>query len=175
MWTLRKFGAYYLFRYNNEQCIDLVEKIIRRHNLSAGQTEHGKLYIVDDNYLEERLKQLFSIGEGEISSIIKFGMFSGLREDEMIHAYNKSICPDLSGCTCTRLHVIEKPNGVSVVLIPWHRGHKKCYFTLVPTFILKAFKSMDAFEYRPHIRSAHEYMKVKTKDDNITFMWLRAL
>ena len=63
--------------------------------------------------------------------------------------------------------------GVSVVLIQWHRGHKKCYFTLVPTFILKAFKSLDAFEYRPHIRSAHEYMKVKTKDDNITFMWLR--
>jgi intergrase/recombinase len=171
--AMRKFGAYYLFRYNNEQCIDLVEKIIRRHNLSAGQTEHGKLYIVDDNYLEERLKQLFSIGEGEISTIIKFGMFSGLREDEMIHVYNKNICPDLSGCTCTKLHVIDKPNGVSVVLIQWHRGHKKCYFTLVPTAILKVFKAMDAFEYRPHIRSAHEYMKVKTKDDKITFMWLR--
>ncbi len=171
--AMRKFGAYYLFRYNNEQCIDLVEKIIRRHNLSTGQSEHGKLYIVDDNYLEEKLRQLFSIGEGEISTIIKFGMFSGLREDEMIHVYNKHICPDLSGCACSKLHVIEKPNGVSVVLIQWHRGHKKCYFTLVPTYILKEFKAMDAFEYRPHIRSAHEYMKVKTKDDKITFMWLR--
>jgi len=32
---------------------------------------------------------------------------------------------------------------------------------------------MDEFECRPHIRSAHEYMKVKTKDEKITFMWLR--
>ena len=170
---MRKFGAYYLYKYNNEECIDLVEKIIRRHNLSAGQTEHGKLYIVDDSYIEERLKQLFSIGEGEIATIIRFGIFSGLREDEMLYVYNKDICPDRSGCSCSKLHVIEKPNGVSVILIQWHRGHKKCYFTLVPTKVLKEFKSMDEFEYRPHIRSAHEYMKVKTKDDKITFMWLR--
>jgi intergrase/recombinase len=170
---MRKFGAYYLYKYNNEECTDLAEKIIRRHNLSAGQTEHGKLYIVDDSYIEERLKQLFSIGEGEISTIIQFGIFSGLREDEMLYVYNKDTCPDRSGCSCSKLHVIEKSNGVSVVLIQWHRGHKKCYFTLVPTKVLKAFKSMDEFEYRPHIRSAHEYMKVKTKDDKITFMWLR--
>lgn len=170
---MRKFGVYYLYKYNNEDCIDLVEKIIRKHNLSAGQTEHGKLYIVDDSYIEERLKQLFSIGEGEISTIIKFGISSGLREDEMLYVYNKEICSDRSGCSCSKLHVIEKPNGVSVVLIQWHRGHKKCYFTLVPTNVLKAFKSMDEFEYRPHIRSTHEYMKVKTKDEKITFMWLR--
>ena len=58
----------------------------------------------------------------------------------MLYVYNKDICPDKSGCSCSKLHVIEKPNGVSVVLIQWHRGHKKCYFTLVPTKVFKAFK-----------------------------------
>ena len=72
---MRKFGAYYLYKYNNEECIDLVEKIIRRHNLSAGQTEHGKLYIVDDNYIEERIKQLFFIGEGEIAPSLDLAYF----------------------------------------------------------------------------------------------------
>ena len=170
--SFRKFGQYYLYKYNNEECIDLVEKIIRRHNLSAGMTEHGKLYIVDDNYIEERVKQLFAV-DGEIGTIVKFGMFSGLREDEMVYVYNKPICPDLSGCNCSKLHVIEKPNGVSIVLINWHRGNKKCYFSIIPTNNFKAFKSLDSFAYRPHIRSAHEYMKAKTKDDKITFMWLR--
>lgn len=63
-------------QYNNEECIALVEKIIRRHNLSAGMTEHGKLFTVDDNYIEERVKQLFA-ADGEIGTIVKFGMFSG--------------------------------------------------------------------------------------------------
>jgi intergrase/recombinase len=170
--SMRKFGHYYLYKYNNEECIDLVEKIIRRHNLSSGMTEHGKLYIVDDNYLSERIRQLMLV-DGEIGTIVKFGLFSGLREDEMVYVYNKPICSDLSGCSCNKLHIIEKPNGISIVLIQWHRGHKKCYFTIVPTDLFKAFKSLDSFEYRPHIRSAHEYMKVKTKDENITFMWLR--
>ncbi|WP_458743412.1 hypothetical protein [Candidatus Nitrosocosmicus sp. T] len=92
--SFRKFGQYYLYKYNNEECIDLVEKIIRRHNLSSGMTEHGKLYIVDDNYIEERVKQLFAV-DGEIGTIVKFGMFSGLREDEMVYVYDKPICHDL--------------------------------------------------------------------------------
>lgn len=170
--SMRKFGQYYLYKYNNEECIDLVEKIIRRHNLSTGMTEHGKLYIVDDSFLEDRLKQIFLI-DGELGTIVKFGIFSGLREDEMVYVHKKPICPDKSGCTCSKLHVIEKKNGTSVILINWFRGHKKCYFSIVPTYIFKAFRNLDSFEYRPHIRSAHEYMKAKTKDDNITFMWLR--
>ncbi len=101
MGCVRKFGSYYLFRYNNEECIDLVEKIIR-NKLSAGQTEHGKLYIVDDNYLEERPKQLFSIGEGEIETIIRFGIFCGSCIDEMLYVYNKPICPDKLGCACSK-------------------------------------------------------------------------
>lgn len=171
--SMRKFGAYYIYKYNNEQCIDLVEKIIRRNNLSSGMTEHGKLYIVDDSYLEQRIKSLMSIGEGEIGTIVKFGLFSGLREDEMLYVHKRAICSDLSGCACSKLHVIHKPNGMTVVLIQWHRGNKKCYFTIVPTSVFKDFKALDEFEYRPHITSAHQYMKVKTKDDKITFMWLR--
>ena len=171
--SMRKYGQYYLYKYNNEDCSDLVEKIIRRNNLSSGMSEHGKLYIVDDSYLETRLKHLLSI-EGELGTIVKFGMYSGLREDEMIYVYNKDICPDKSGCYCNKLHVIDKPEyGVSIVLIQWHRGHKKCYFTIVPTQSLKEFKSLIKFEYRPHITTAHQYMKVKTNDDKITFMWLR--
>jgi intergrase/recombinase len=168
--SFRKFGQYYLYKYNNDQCMDLVTKIIRRHSLSVGNTEHGKLYIVDDNYLENKLKLLFEMN-GDMGLIVKFGLFSGLREDEMVHVYNKTLCNNLSGCVCEKLHVLDKPNGTSIVLIQWHRGHKKCYFTIIPTEIFKAFKELSSFAYNPHIKSAHSY--IKTKDQILNFMWLR--
>lgn len=168
--ALRKFGQYYLYKYNNDQVIDLVEKIIRRHSLSVGNTDHGKLYIVDDNYLENKLKLVFEMN-GEIGLIVKFGLFSGLREDELIYVYGKPICANLSGCVCEKLHVLEKANGISIILIQWHRGHKKCYFTVVPTEPFKAFRNLESFSYKAHIRSAHSY--IKTKDETLNFMWLR--
>jgi intergrase/recombinase len=168
--ALRKFGQYYLYKYNNEQVIDLVEKIIRRHSLFVGNTDHGKLYIVDDNYLESKLKLIFDMN-GEIGLIVKFGLFSGLREDELIYIHNKPLCSNLSGCTCEKLHVMEKPNGISIILIQWHRGHKKCYFTVVPTSLFKSFRNLGSFSYKTHIRSAHSY--IKTKDESLNFMWLR--
>jgi intergrase/recombinase len=168
--SFRKFGQYYFYRYNNDQCLDLVAKIIRRHNLSYGNNDHGKLYIVDDNYLEAKLKLLYQMN-GEIGLIVKFGLFSGLREDEMVYVYNKPTCTDLSGCNCDNLHVLQKPNSISIVLIQWHRGHKKCYFTIVPTSIFQEFKSLPSFSYNLHIKSAHSY--IKTKDAILNFMWLR--
>jgi intergrase/recombinase len=168
--AFRKFGQYYLYKYNNDQIIDLVEKIIRRHSLSVGNTDHGKLYIVDDNYLENKLKMVFEMN-GEIGLIVKFGLFSGLREDELIYVYGKPICTNLSGCVCEKLHVLEKPNGISIILIQWHRGHKKCYFTVVPTDLFKDFRNLSSFSYKLHIRSAHSY--IKTKDETLNFMWLR--
>ena len=53
--AFRKFGQYYFYKYNNDQCTDLVTKIIKRHCLYVGNTDHGKLYIVDDNYLANKL------------------------------------------------------------------------------------------------------------------------
>ena len=168
--SFRKFGQYYLYKYNDDSCIDLVSKIIRRYNLNAGNNDHSKLYIVDDNYLAEKLRTVLQL-KGEIGLIIRLAMFSGLREDELVYIYRKEICSNLGGCTCEKLHVFEKPNGISIILIQWHRGHKKCYFSIVPTTIWKLFRSLSFFEYNPHIKSAHSYLKAKDKD--LHFMWLR--
>ena len=168
--SFRKFGQYYLYKYNDDSCIDLVSKIIRRYNLNAGNNDHSRLYIVDDNYLEEKIGMILQL-QGEIGLIIRFALFSGLREDELIHIHKKEVCSNLGGCSCERLHVIEKPNGLSIILIQWYRGHKKCYFSIVPTSLWKAFRSLSFFDYSPHIKSAHSYLKAKDKD--LHFMWLR--
>jgi intergrase/recombinase len=153
-----------------DRCTDLVTKIIRRHCLYVGNTDHGKLYIVDDNYLQNKLKLLLE-AKGDIGTILKFALFSGLREEELVYVYNKTICQNLSGCICQNLHVLNTADGTSVILIQWHRGHKKCYFTIVPTKAWEEFRTLPSFAYNPHIKSAHAY--IKTKDSTLTFMWLR--
>src|SRR5215203_1022744 len=168
--AFRKFGQYYFYKFNNDQCTDLVSKIIRRHSLNVGNTEHGKLYIVDDNYLEEKLKILLEM-KGEIGLIVKMGLYSGLREEELVYIYRKSICPNLAACGCDKLHVMNKSNGISIVLIQWHRGHKKCYFSIIPTNLWQEFRKLPSFDYNPHIKSAHAY--IKAKDPILNFMWLR--
>jgi intergrase/recombinase len=168
--SFRKFGQYYLYKYNDDSCIDLVSKIIRRYNLNAGNNDHSRLYIVDDNYLEEKLRMLLQL-QGEIGLIVRFAMFSGLREDELTYIHRKEVCSNLGGCSCERLHMIKKPNGLTIILIQWHRGHKKCYFSIVPTALWEAFRSLPFFDYNPHIKSAHSYLKAKDKD--LHFMWLR--
>jgi intergrase/recombinase len=146
--VFRKFGQYYFYRYNNDQCTDLVSKIIRRYSLNVGSTDHAKLYIVDNNYLEEKLKTLLEI-QGEIGLIVKMGLYSGLREEELVYVHKRPMCSNLAACGCDKLHVVDKPNGTSVVLIQWHRGHKKCYFSIIPTDLWIAFKKLSSFAYNP--------------------------
>jgi intergrase/recombinase len=168
--AFRKFGQYYLFKYNNDQCAELVARIVRRYNLNAGNSDHGRIYLVDDNYLEQKLKLLMTI-KGELGLVIRFGLFSGLREDELVYVHQRQICENLAGCDCDKLHVLNKPNGTSVILIQWHRGHKKCYFAIVPTELWNAFRKLPCVQYRPQIVSAHAY--IKSKDSALHFMWLR--
>jgi intergrase/recombinase len=131
--------------------------------------KHNK-NIFDDNYLEEKLKILLEM-KGEIGLIVKVGLYSGLREEELVYVYKKSICPNLAGCACDKLHVMNKANGTSIVLIQWHRGHKKCYFSIIPTNLWQEFRKLPSFDYNPHIKSTHAY--IKAKDPILNFMWLR--
>jgi hypothetical protein len=48
-------------------------------------TEHDKLYIVDDNYLEAKLRILLEM-KGEIGLIVRMGLYSVLREEELVYA-----------------------------------------------------------------------------------------
>ena len=100
---------------------------------------HQRIYIVDDNYVINKVKDLVAI-PGEIGLTVKVGVYSGLRQEEIICLHNTNICSNLSGCNCNKLHVIKKPNGLTVVIMNLFRGHKKCYFTILPTLIFEQFR-----------------------------------
>jgi intergrase/recombinase len=173
MWILeafRKFGEYYHYKTGNDQCSDLVAKIIRRYGLNIGNSNHGRLYIVDNSFIDEKLRVLLEI-QGHIGLTIKLGLFTGLREEEIIYIHNKEICNNLGGCKCEKLHVISKPNGMTIVMINWFRGHKKCYFTIMPSKIWQQFRSTPNFN-NIDIQIAH---KMTMKVSNLMYMYLRKL
>src|SRR5215208_1821940 len=168
---MRHFGNYYYYKTNNPECKELIEKIINRYGLNIGLDMHQRIYIVDDNFVSNKVKTLLAI-QGDLGLTIKVGLFSGLREDEIIFMHNKEICNNLGGCSCNnKLHVITKSNGLDVVAINWFRGHKKCYFTILPTTIWERFRGLSNFNHED-IDIAHKLTKKKA---NLMFVELRKI
>ena len=136
---MRHFGNYYNYKTNNPECKELIEKLINRYGLNIGLDMHQKIYIVDDNHVLNSVKKLIAI-PGEIGLTVKVGLYTGLRQEEIVYLHNTAICTNLGGCTCNKLHVIKKSNAVTVVIMNLFRGHKKCYFTILPTSIFEQFR-----------------------------------
>jgi intergrase/recombinase len=172
MWILqamRQFGNYYNYKTNNPECKELIEKIITRFGLNVGMDVQHRVYIVDDNFVAEKIKLLTAI-PGDVGFTIRVGLYSGLREDELVYCYSMEIC-NQGGCSCNKLHVVNKSNGMTVVVINWFRGHKKCYFTIMPTKIWQQFRSLHAFS-DIDIETAHKICK---RNANVKFMDLRKI
>ena len=168
--AMRHFGNYYNYKTNNPECKELIEKIINRYGLNIGLDMHQKIYIVDDNYVLNSVKKLITI-PGEIGLTIKVGLYTGLRQEEIVYLHNTAICTNLGGCTCNKLHVIKKSKAVTVVIMNLFRGHKKCYFTILPTSIFEQFREVSKFD-KADLEVAH---KLSKRIANIKFVELRKI
>jgi len=168
--SMRYFGNYYNYKTGNPECKDLIERIIDRFGLNVGLDNQQKVYLVDDNYVSTKVRDLMKI-EGQIGLTVKVGLFSGLREEEIVHIHKTEICDNLGGCDCSKLHVINKRDGVSVIVVNWFRGHKKCYFTILPTAVWNQFRELKSFD-SVDIEVAHKLTK---KVANVMFVGLRKL
>ena len=146
------------------------EKIINRYGLNIGLDMHQKIYIVDDNYIVNSVKKLITI-PGEIGLTIKIGLYTGLRQEEILHLHKTGICSNLGGCNCIKLHVIKKPNAMTVVIMNLFRGHKKCYFTILPTSVFEQFRQLRKFD-KTDLEVAH---KLSKRIANIKFVELRKI
>jgi intergrase/recombinase len=158
-------------RTEHPECKELIEKIINRYGLNIGLDMHQKIYLVDDNFVADKIKDLMTI-QGDIGLTVKVGLFSGLREDEIVYVHDKEICSNLGGCNCSNLHVIDKSNnGLTIIVINWFRGNKKSYFTIMPTLIWNQFRTISKFSYED-INIAHRITK-RTAD--VRYLELRKL
>ena len=108
---------------------------------------------------------------GHIGFIVRVGLFTGLREDELYYIYNKEICSNELGCKCNKLHVINLDNKMTIIGINWIRANKKAFVTILPTVIWKEFRNLPKFD-RSDIIASHSITK---RDAEILYVGLRKI
>jgi intergrase/recombinase len=142
--AFRRFGDYYFHRYGTNDVKQLILRIIERHALNKGLDQKDRIYLVDNGFIQEKINKLLTI-PGDMGFIVRVGLFSGLREDEVRYIHLKQICNKNVGCKCDDLHVVSKENGITAIGVNWIRGNKKCYLTLMPTVVWKKFRLRSSF------------------------------
>ena len=168
--AMRRFGEYYDRKFNNPQLKILISEIIQRHELNKKMRIHDRLWLTDQDYLTGMIHLVLGIS-GEMGVLIKFALYTGLRGEEAAYAHKMEICNKLFGCSCSKLHVIGKKNGCSVVIINRTVGQKHCYFTIIPTKLWLDFRGLPKVEYEQR-KVAHTLLKSYT-DGQVSFMDLR--
>ena len=129
-----------------------------------------KIYLVNPNFVQTKLKALMSI-PGEIGFIVRLGLFSGLREEELYYIQDKDTCNNELGCKCKNLHPIRLDNRMTIIGINWVRANKKAFVTILPTRMWEEFRTMPKFD-RSNIVAAHAITK---RDADILYVGLRKI
>jgi hypothetical protein len=170
--AMRRFGEYYDYKHQNPEMKMLVKEIIERYKINRHMRMHDKVWIADQSYLDTSITKILTIfNKGELSILIRFFLFTGLRGEEISYVHQKPICPKLAGCTCENLHVVNKSNGMSVVVINRIMGQKHCYFTIVPSKLWQDFRALSKVDYEFR-KFAHLQIKEATNGD-VTLIDLR--
>lgn len=168
--AMRRFGEYYDRKFHNPELKLLIQEIIERYELNRKMKIHDRVWLSDENYIKRMMDTILKI-DGELGILIKFALYSGLRGEEISYAHDASICNNLSGCSCQSLHVVDKKNGYSVIVLNRIVGQKHSYFTIVPTDSWKNFRELKKADYEQR-KIAHSIIKTQT-DGKTSFMDLR--
>jgi len=172
--SFRNFAKYYLRLTGSDDVEEAVRLRIKRYSLNVGLGFENRLILVDEGYISRMSKAIVERVKGELGIISQMGLFGGTREDELVYMYNTSVCNNGSICDtekCRNLHLINKKNGMTIVVVNWQRRGKHCYFTILPTMLWQAFKALPKFSYYD-IKSTHLYLKSRL---DLKFMYLRKL
>lgn len=169
--AMRRFADYYDYKYHNPDMRLLVREIIERYEINKHMRMHDKVWLADNNYLDNSIKKVLqTFCRGELAILVRFALFTGLRGEEMEHVHNKPICTKLAACNCDSLHVVNKDNGVSVIVINRVLGQKRCYFTIVPTKVWQDFRALPKVNYELR-KFAH--LQIKEATNGLALMDLR--
>jgi len=170
--AMRRFAEYYDYKYQRPEMRMLIREIIERYEINRHMRRHDQVWIADQNYLDSTItKMLTAFPKGELSVLLRFALFTGLRGEEMAYVHTKPICCKLASCNCGNLHVATKTNGVSVVVVNRIVGQKHCYFTIVPTKLWQDFRALSKVDY-DFRKFVHLQIKQATNDE-VALMDLR--
>jgi hypothetical protein len=168
--SIKRFGDYYSNRYGNKEVKFLIARIIERYDLNKDLDQKDHIYLVSPQFVEDKINNVMNI-PGDIGFTCRLGLFSGLREGEIIYIKQKQICLQSFGCQCDNLHVANSKNGLSVIAINWTRGNKKALATIIPTCYWQKLRNMSKFDEHD-IQAAHKILK---REAGIAYVVLRKI
>ena len=170
--AMRRFAEYYDYKYQNPEMRLLVKEIIERYEINRNMRRHDQVWLADQNYLDNAItKILGTFARGDLSILIRFALFTGLRGTEISYVHTRPICPKLGGCSCENLHVVNKNSEISVIVVNRVMGQKHCYFTICPVKIWQEFRSLSKVDYESR-KFAHMQIKEATNSE-MAFMDMR--
>lgn len=170
--AMRRFAEYYDYKYQNPELRLFVKEIIERYEINRNMRRCDQVWVADQNYLNNAIRKILdTFDTGDLAVLIRFALFTGLRGTEISYVHAKPMCPKLGGCNCENLHVVNKSNGVSVIVVNRTMGQKHCYFTMCPIKIWQEFRSLSNVGYELR-RFAHLQIKAATNGE-VSFLDLR--
>lgn len=141
--SMRNFGLYYLRLTGSDDAKHTVRRITDRFSLNKGLDMGHNILIVEDEFVQKSITALLEL-KGAAGFYTTLALLSNLREDELVYIHDKPIC-EKKPCKCNNLHVFNKKNGLSVIIINWIRPPKNCYFTVLPTKMWEHFRATTNF------------------------------
>jgi hypothetical protein len=99
----------------------------------------GKFPLSSDDY-RDKIQRLLKI-QGDAGCLVKMAMFSGFDQSELVYAYSQQVCQN-PACECKKLHVIDRPSGISLIIVNWRHDGRVCYLAVLPTVLWRRFRSL---------------------------------
>jgi hypothetical protein len=112
-----------------------------------------------DERLFEKIHQVMEM-DGQAGLAAKVCMFAGLTESEVAYCHNQEVCNNPC-CNCHKLHIINRRNGMTVVVVNWSRGGRRIYLALLPTLLWEQFRTLTGFN-ESDIRATAKIVKKET-------------
>ncbi len=169
--AMRRFAEYYDYKYQKPEMRMLIREIIERYEINRQMRRHDQVWIADQGYLDSTITKILGTFAGDLAILIRFALFSGLRGEEIAYVHGKPICARLASCGCENLHIVNKSNGISAVVVNRIVGQKHCYFTIVPTKVWIDFRGLSKADYEFR-KFAHLRLKEATNGE-VALMDLR--
>ena len=101
--------------------------------------------------------------DGQAGLVAKVCMLAGMTESEALYSFNQEICDNIPSCSCHKLHIINKRNGMTTILVGWadHDNGSRIYFALMPTLLWEHFRAITGFDDLD-IRTSSKIVKKET-------------
>jgi hypothetical protein len=98
--AMRRFGEYWDLKFHDPEVRLLIDEIIRRYRMGKDINRHSKAVLMASKFqLQKLIPDLLELAAGDLGLIMRMGLFTGLRQVELVYLHDTPVC-DKPLCDC---------------------------------------------------------------------------